>query len=752
MPFRAVTLFSFVAGALSFGTRAFEAADIPCKPVVYGPNGPPGSKLRDRASAPLLPRNSAVVMESQDFRYPPEQYKDVLTLPFGDFGQPATPLLHSVVYYPADIADMEGTLPLAVFLHGQHAVCGQNFFLDGEPVRIDGFCAPVADDREGAEPNTVQCSDSSDNGDATDNGDGDSLSDGDGDEPNSCAVAPSYLGYEYLARPLVENGFVVMSVDTNNLTWVANSQAAANFYNYCDANNITKCDTGLWWTRGLLMLKNIEVLSHYNRGIPANNGVNSNDPAVAANNLALAQLLEGKLDMDRVAFMGHSRGGEGVRYAYNAFTGALPSSTSVPFSKWSSEESIGPMTIRGVMEVAPTDVLGTQVENTNWAALVPLCDGDVVDLAGRNPYYRMAASNITLGGEVGDHMRGIVWVSGANHNLLNTEWNLLLDSDACPNRPLMSKLDAQEYAVNIVGNFIVGSAKRDSEQYLQQFNPSFKFSLDAEDDSSNVGRAYIGTLAPANTIYLMQKLIQLNSMAMSQSPFYVTDWTSLGPQTPFAGGAPSCYAAASSLITTDTEDEQFLSIPFSYNLNTGLGNEAADIIKTTMDGSATTGTLKEAVAAARESILQQPKAKFVFSVTPQEVRAFEYLYMDVAPSFGTLNQKGWTNFRIVMSFPLNNGNDDDDDPGDSSEAHVASALQSAVNASDYASFDTANPTFTGIEFLNIITLRIPLSDFGLEELPTEENDEDRVTQILLYAGKTTLSASIALSSLRLATV
>ena len=110
---------------------------------------------------------------------------------------------------------------------------------------------------------------------------------------------PSYLGYNYLANPLASMGWIVLSVDTNNLTYAGVPEVL---------------DSGLWWTRGLLALKNIQVLADWNAGSPANGGVNAEGAQQATVNDELADIFRGKVDLSRVSLMGHSRGGEGVKY------------------------------------------------------------------------------------------------------------------------------------------------------------------------------------------------------------------------------------------------------------------------------------------------------------------------------------------------------------------------------------------------------------------------------------------------------
>ena len=71
--------------------------------------------------------------------------------------------------------------------------------------------------------------------------------------------------------------------------------------------------------------------------------------------------------------MGHSRGGDGVRAAYNDYIAAG--------SIWPGMIE-DPVTFKGVFEIAPVDFLGNNSKGVAWNIIAGMCDGDVFDLEG----------------------------------------------------------------------------------------------------------------------------------------------------------------------------------------------------------------------------------------------------------------------------------------------------------------------------------------------------------------------------------
>jgi len=247
----------------------------------------------------------------------------------------------------------DGPFPVIVFLHGNHGTCG----------RVTGPGNPRLD-------TTVDYT----------------LT---GSCPPDMVESPSFLGYEYSARHLATWGYAVVSINAN--------------LGITGRDGYDSWDGSLVYARGALVLKHLIHLRQW---------------STAGNSMALAQQnldLKNKFDFTEVGVVGHSRGGEGVRYAYNIYDKAAADSV------WKRE--LPDLKIKGVFEIAPVD-FGTGTEplkveavGTAWAVLIGGCDRDVSNFMGANPYARMLSSH-------DGYPKAIFAVWGANHNFFNSEWQV----------------------------------------------------------------------------------------------------------------------------------------------------------------------------------------------------------------------------------------------------------------------------------------------------------------------------------------
>ncbi len=211
--------------------------------------------------------------------------------------------------------------------------------------------------------------------------------------PAGYEVVPNHEGYAEAARELASHGYVVVSVNANRGITAGAGVAG---------------DSGLNLARGRLLLRHLELLSEWNRngGTPPSLGVD----------------LQGRLDFANVGLMGHSRGGEGARAAYNLYRDAD--------SPWPAR--IGSdLRIKGVFEIGPVDGQTSRVldaTGTSWAVLLPMCDGDVSNLQGVRPFDRM----IDDATEAPATPKATFSVWGTNHNFYNSEWQRS-DAAGCRN-------------------------------------------------------------------------------------------------------------------------------------------------------------------------------------------------------------------------------------------------------------------------------------------------------------------------------
>ena len=229
---------------------------------------------------------------------------------------------------------------------------------------------------------------------------------------------------------------------------------------YGDGPGISISDRGLNLRRGRLLLRHLEQLFRWNAGAdvtPASLGFN----------------FTGKLDFTNVGLMGHSRGGEGIRAAYNYYV-----NPSLPARVQDWQAVIPGMRIKAMFEIGPVDGqtgLILNASGTVWNVLLPMCDGDVFNLQGVKPFDRMLLDFA----EVPAVQKSTFTVWGTNHNFYNTEWQTSDSAGCFANKRLFNHLygSAEERAVGLAsvlalfrGN--VGPAA--NATFNQNFNPQLE--------------------------------------------------------------------------------------------------------------------------------------------------------------------------------------------------------------------------------------------------------------------------------------
>ena len=234
---------------------------------------------------------------------------------------------------------------------------------------------------------------------------------------------PSYQGYDYLAKNLAENGYVVVSIDANKINEIEDVSSQG---------------------RAQLVLGTLDKLKQLNE---------SGGPG------SLTQL-RSKLDFNRIGIVGHSRGGQAINLAvkfnsmrygndlallksalkaaptnFKEFPELLAAAAddaklteqlalkNISFAK--TTNSALPYNFKAALSLAPTDFDDIKgLSNVPYATLLPSCDGDVSSLHGSKNY---EYSRFSMQYDTAPKYQ--IVVRGANHNFYNTTW---LEDDYTP--------------------------------------------------------------------------------------------------------------------------------------------------------------------------------------------------------------------------------------------------------------------------------------------------------------------------------
>ncbi|MFK7864147.1 MAG: hypothetical protein AB8B95_07990 [Pseudohongiellaceae bacterium] len=247
-------------------------------------------------------------------------------------------------------------------------------------------------------------------------------------------------GYDYLGELLASRGIILASVDENFI----NSSFSSYINFFADRPGLKEENDA----RGWLLLEHLSQFRDWNN--------------------EAGNFFSNKIDMDKLALIGHSRGGEavGIAAAFN------------PLSRYPDDASLKfdfNFNLKGVIAIAP--VYGqyeprerpTPVVDVNYLTVHGNMDGDVQSFEGLGQYSRVSFS--------GDEYRfkSSLYIVGANHGQFNTTWE---NMDTSPFRGwsldtsrLMPR-EAQRDVARVYFSGFLETVFSDSGDYLAMFKDS----------------------------------------------------------------------------------------------------------------------------------------------------------------------------------------------------------------------------------------------------------------------------------------
>lgn len=238
-------------------------------------------------------------------------------------------------------------------------------------------------------------------------------------------------GYAYLGEHLASHGYITASVDENFLNGLL-------FFD----GEFEEMPLRAW-----LLLQHLRQWREWNE-TPGNP-------------------FTGKVDLDRVGLIGHSRGGEAVAWAAHLNRKAMAPVESV--------DNFG-FGIRGIVSIAPSDAYSgpggrkPDLGDTDYLLLAGGHDADTYMLYGLQQYNRVRLENNA------DAFKTLAYVYRANHGQFNSVWGDkdrgLYNSMLLNRKPLLSSDEQQLAAKALVTSFLEASLKDDTAHRAVFANPA----------------------------------------------------------------------------------------------------------------------------------------------------------------------------------------------------------------------------------------------------------------------------------------
>jgi hypothetical protein len=231
-------------------------------------------------------------------------------------------------------------------------------------------------------------------------------------------------GYEYLGKMLASHGFITVSVDENFLN--------QKFWGENDA-------------RAFVLLEHLNIWDTWNQ--------------------TEGHLFEGKVDMDRIALIGHSRGGESVAHAaaFNQLS-RYPDDANVRLDY--------NFNIRSVIAIAPCDEQympaghPTALENVNYLVIHGGHDADAFIFFGVRQFKRVHFTDDNF------WFKSAVYIYRANHNRFNAAWGRLnatgINGWFINDKPIMDTENQRKVAKVLISAFLE-TTLNGRDEYLPVF-------------------------------------------------------------------------------------------------------------------------------------------------------------------------------------------------------------------------------------------------------------------------------------------
>jgi dienelactone hydrolase len=222
----------------------------------------------------------------------------------------------------------------------------------------------------------------------------------------------NYPGFEYLVRRLAAEGYVALSININ----------ADNTLGFGEPNHIERL-------RQLVDL-HLKALAAASDGSSNQFGVD----------------LTGRADLHRLAFIGHSQGGEGAYFL-------------TQLERLDSKESferLGYGPAYGLILAAPSaNYGGATAAKIPLAVILPSCDGDVFNQDGQL-FYEITRIDPQHGSWASS-----IWLERANHNYFNSKLEMDRTFTRTDCEPLLAPEDQQDFLSRYAVDFLTAAFNQD---------------------------------------------------------------------------------------------------------------------------------------------------------------------------------------------------------------------------------------------------------------------------------------------------